>query len=168
MWQLIALILQVTCMRLSELLELKQKDLAPSFVPLLPRCSIVVAAYETGVLAKTEVRDGSVFMYQSCFRWVNKLLPKLKCGNMVETKWNFHYLAAATLFQTATDGLGLSGLTMYPARRRSAGFSTLQEVAKRKSMAHTLPRPLHKLKTRPATCRGIIDKTIPSPAVTNA
>ena len=113
------LFLPVTYMRPSELLELKLEDLAPSLVPLLPCHSIRIAAQETGGRARTEVREGSVLVDQSCFQR-DKILPKIKCGNLAETNWNFDHPAAANLFQTATDALGLSGLTMHPARRREA------------------------------------------------
>ena len=42
--------------RPSELLGLEQKDRVPSLVRLLPRCSIVVLACETGVSTETGVR----------------------------------------------------------------------------------------------------------------
>ena len=44
-------------------------------------------------------------MDQSCFQWVNKLLPNLKCGGLVLTNWNFDFPVAANLFQTATGWL---------------------------------------------------------------
>ena len=49
------------------------------------------------------------------FQWVNRLLP-LEGGNREEKIWTFDYHAAAyhaaaKMFKTATDTLGLSGMT---------------------------------------------------------
>ena len=49
-------------------------------------------------------------MDHSWLQLVNKLLRQPRCGNLVETIWNFDYPAAAKWFKTATDALGLSGL----------------------------------------------------------
>ena len=43
----------------------------------------------------------------------NKLLPALKAGNLEDKIWNFDYPAAAILFSTATDALGLGNMTLY-------------------------------------------------------
>ena len=94
------------------------------------------------------------------FSMVDKLLSQPKCVYLVEIIWNFDYFAAATLFQTAPDALGPSGLTVYPAHRRRTSiarvriFSTLQEVQKRGQCHHSR-----------ATGRGVIDKATPSRAV---
>ena len=61
-------------MRPSEFLELKEKDLVPQLVPLLPCWSVVIAASETGVFTKAGVRDGLVLMDERWFHWVHKLL----------------------------------------------------------------------------------------------
>ena len=71
------LILRVTYMRPSELLELKKKDLVPSPVPLLPCRSVVIAAE---VIAKTGSPRWVGLVDQRWLQWVNKLLPRLKCG----------------------------------------------------------------------------------------
>ena len=47
-----------TCMRPSELVELKQSDVVPPFVRLHPGWAIVIAAHGKGGFARTDVRDG--------------------------------------------------------------------------------------------------------------
>ena len=159
-------------MRLSELLALRQKDLVPPLVPLLPCWSIVITASEIGVSAKTKVLDGSVLMVQRWVQWVNELLPRLRCGNLVGQIWNFNYLVAAKFFKTAIDALGLSGMTTYQTRHSGAsihrvrGFRISAKRETMRSVAPHSPSPAAKQvgNTR-ATCRSVIDKTIPSPAV---
>ena len=86
---------------------------------------------------KTGIRDESVLMEQRWLQWVNKLLPALKAGNLEDKIWNFVGPAAAKKLKTATDTLGLSGMTMYQTRHSGAsidrvrGFRTLQEVQRR-------------------------------------
>ena len=72
------LILLVTYMRPSELLALRKKELVP------PLRQFSREVDETGVSAKTRIRDGSVLMEQRWHQWVNKLLPALKAGNPEE------------------------------------------------------------------------------------
>ena len=130
------LILRVMYTRPSELLALRKKDLVPLLVPLLPYWSVVIAPPETGVSTETGVRDGSVSVDQRWLQWVNKLVLRLKCANLVERIWCFDFPAAAKLFKTATDALGLSGMTMYQTRHSGAsidrvrGFRTLQKFQK--------------------------------------
>ena len=67
-------------------------------------------------------------MDQRWLQWVNKLLPALiKAGNLEEKIWNFDYPAAAKVFKTATDTLGLSGISGASIDRVRC-FRTLQEV----------------------------------------
>ena len=86
-------------------------------------------------------RNGSTYQDRSP-RWVglhgptqasmgqqNKLLHALKAGNPEEKIWSFYHPVAATLFKTATNILGLSGMTVYQTRVR--GSRTLQEVQRR-------------------------------------
>ena len=103
-------------MRPSELLALKKKDLVPPLMPLLPCWSVVIAALVFGVHTNTGVRDGLVLVDQRWLQWVNTLLHQLNFGNPEEWIWNFDYPAAANMFKTATDSLGLSGMTMYQTR----------------------------------------------------
>ena len=56
----LVLILRITYMRPSELLEFKKKDIVPSLVPLLPFWSVVTAVCETGAFAKKGIPNGSV------------------------------------------------------------------------------------------------------------
>ena len=134
------LILLVTYIRPSEFLALRKVDLAPPVVPLAPCSSVVIAASETGVSTKTLVRDRSVLHGPTLASWVNKLLPQLKAVNPVERIWNFDHPAAAKMFNTATDYLELSGMTMCQTRHSGAsidrvrGFRTLHEVRKTRSM----------------------------------
>ena len=104
-------ILRVTYMRPSELLTLK--DLVPPLVPLVPFWSVVISSSETGDSTKTGVRDGSVLMDQRLLQWVNQLFSALKARNLEDKICNADYPAAAILFTTATDALGLRGMTMY-------------------------------------------------------
>ena len=62
---------------------------------------------------KTEVRDVSVLMDQRWLQLVRKLLPAFTAGNLEEEIWNVDCLAAAKMVKTATDTLGLSGMTLY-------------------------------------------------------
>ena len=102
--------------------------------------------------------------------------------------WNFDYPAAAKIFMSATDALGLNGMTMYQTRHSGAsidrvrGFRSLQEVQKRgqwKAFSsvtrydessrlatdyHCLPRTPKQVGNTRATCRGIVDKATSSPA----
>ena len=89
-------------------------------------------------------------MDQRCFHCVNKLLHRLKYGNMVDP-------AAAKLLKLAIDALGLSGLTMYQTRHRSA---TPRSVA---PLSPSLA-PKQVGNTR-ATSRSIVDRANAGPAV---
>ena len=71
------------CMRPSELLTLRKKDLVPPLV-LLPCWSIVIAASEPGVSTKTGIAEGAVLVGQRWLQWVNKPLPALKAGTPEE------------------------------------------------------------------------------------
>ena len=128
----------VTCMRPSEPQALRKKDGVPPLMPLLPCWSVVAAAFENGVSTKTVVRDGLVLMEQRCFQQVNKLFRRLKCGNLEERIWNFDNPAAANVFKTATNSVGLGDVTVYQTRHSGAGidpvrgFRTLQEVQNRR------------------------------------
>ena len=82
----VSLALQVTYTRQSDLLKL-MKNLVPLLVPWW---SAVIAVYETGVFTNTAVRDRSVPIDQSSFRWVYKLFHKLKCGNLAKQIWNLN------------------------------------------------------------------------------
>ena len=86
---------------------------------------------------------------------VDKLLSQAMCVYPAETIWNFDYLATATLFQTAPDALGLSGMTVYPASRRKTsisiarcGFSALCEKCKNEVNVTTLARRVEVLLTK--------------------
>ena len=46
-------------------------------------------------------RDSFVLMDQRWLQWINKLLPRLKCGNLEKRIWYFDHLAAANRFKTA-------------------------------------------------------------------
>ena len=96
---------RVTHIRPSELLERKNKDLVPSLVPLLPCLSAVITTYETKVCTKTGVRGPR--------------RPKLVSVDQQpeEIIWNFN--SATKLFRTATDSLGLSGMTRFQTRTGS-------------------------------------------------
>ena len=165
------LILLVTCMRSSELLALRKKDIVPPLAPLLPWWSIVIAASEAGASTKTGIRDGLVQMDQRYFRRVSKLLPALNVGNPEAKSWNFDYLAAAKMFKTATDIWRLSGMTytktsQWSRHRSGARFQHPARSAKTRSVAPRSPWPASKQagNTR-ATCRGIVDNATLSPAV---
>ena len=67
-----ALILRITYMRPSGLLEFLEEGSSP----------IACATSQAGI------RDGSVLTDQSAFRWVNKLLHPLECGDIVEQNWS--------------------------------------------------------------------------------
>ena len=139
-----------------------------------------------GVSTKTGVRDGSVLLDQRWLQWVNKLLPRLKTGNSKEKISKVDHPAAATMFKTATDALGLSGITMYQTRltrtARVRGFRTLQEVRKRgrwKAFSsvtryvknsrlvaeyHSLLRPLrNKLETFARRSKGLLIQRLQNP-----
>ena len=61
-------------------------------------------------------------------QWVNKRLPRLKCGNLVERIWCFDCPAAAKLLKTATDAVVWDPAACQ--RRSGAGFRTLQKSDK--------------------------------------
>ena len=117
------------------------------------------------------LRNKSIHQDKS-LRWVGPhgpaLLLQLKCGNMVETIWNFDYPTAAKLFKTATDALGPSGLTMYPTRRSGAridrvGFQHCARSAKTRSVAPLSPSPAPQAGNTRATSRGIVDMATSGP-----
>ena len=120
-------ILLVTYTRRSELVALRKKDLVPPLVPHLPCWSVVFAASETGVPAKTGVRGGSVFVDQLWLQWANKLLDRLEAGNPEETIWNSDYRGAEQMFWTATDSSELSGMTMYQTRLSGASIEQVRD-----------------------------------------
>ena len=142
----------------------EQKDLVPLLVPLLPWWS----AHETGVFTKTGVRNGSLRMDQSWFQWVKKALAPAEVWKPDRSFWNFDYFAAAELFNTATDALGLSGFSMCQTRhsgasiRSGSGFSNTHSARnpKTRSVAPLSPSsaPRQIGNTR-ATCRGVADKS---------
>ena len=78
------------------------------------------------------MRHGSVLVDQCWLQWVNKLLPALKAGNPEEKFYNFDYPAAAKMFKTATDTVGLSGMAMYQTRHR-LGKKCSDEVSGKRS-----------------------------------
>ena len=118
------LILLVTYIRPSELLALTKKDIAPPLVLLLPW--LVGRDRRLRKSTKAGVRDGSVLIDQRWLQWVTKLLPAIKAGNPEDTILNFGYPSRARLFKTATDALGLSGLTMNQTRHSGASIGRVR------------------------------------------
>ena len=89
---------------------------------------------------------------------VSKLLPRLKCGNLEEKFWNFNFPAAAILPKKYCPRQQLTSGTTRCQTRHSGPNTT--SVA-----PHSLlPAPKQSESIR-ATCRGVIDKAIASPAV---
>ena len=88
---------------------------------------------------KTGSSNGVVVLDQRWLQWVNKPLPALKAGNPAEKLWNFDNPAAANMFKTATDTLGLSGLTMYRTRHSGADIDRVgggkDEVSGKRSLS---------------------------------
>ena len=93
----------------------------------------------------------------------------LKCGNLYKRIWYFDHPVAPKLLKTATDALGLGGRTKYQARHSGpAAFCARdQNFAKSSNDGRwppLFPSPAPKqVGTIRVTCRGAIDKTIPSP-----
>ena len=125
--------------------DIEKKDRVTPLVPLFPFWSVVIAASKTGMSTKTEVRDGSVLVDQRWLQWSTCSCPgcSVEYGRKIS---NFNDPAAAKLFKTATDALGLNGMTMYQTRHRRAniyrvhGFRILQSEQKRDQWHHSLPR----------------------------
>ena len=153
-------------MRPSELLALRSEDLVPPLVPLLPCWSVVIAASESGVSTKIRISHGSVFMDQRWLHLVNKLLPAVKAGSSEEKIWFFDYPAAANMFKSASDTLGLVGMTMHQTchngasidrRKRSAlSQETTKEVVWRRTttLSHACSETSWKhLRNVPRYCR---------------
>ena len=144
---------RATYMRPSEFSTLKEKDLVPPLVPLLPCWPVVIVA--------------SVFMDERWLQLVNKFLPALKARSPMDKIWNFDYPAAAMLFTTATDALGLSAVAMYQTRHRGSSNDRVRvsELCKKSKKRGQSPSPARKqVGNICATCRGVVDKTIPSPS----
>ena len=134
------LISLVTYMRPSELLALRNKDRVPPLLPLLPCWSVVIAAFETAVSAKTWSP-----------RWVGPHVPTLaSMGQQAlapaeeldipeATDLEFRFtLQRRTCSKLQPTLWNLSGMTMHRTRHRwiqhrscVRGFRTLQEVQKR-------------------------------------
>ena len=76
-------------------------------------------------------------MDQHWLQWANQAPAPAQGGESEGQNLEFDHRAAARMFQTATDTLGLVGMTMYQTRHseasndRVSGFRTLQEVQRR-------------------------------------
>ena len=69
------LISLVTCMRPSELLALRKKDLVPPLMPLLPCWSVVIAAFEAECLPRQERAMGRSSWSNAGFKGQQALAP---------------------------------------------------------------------------------------------
>ena len=166
------LFLRVTHMRPSELLTLKKKALVPPLVQLLPWWSIVIAVSDIGVSTKTEVHDGSVLMDHALASMGQQALALAEVWESVGENLEFQSHCRSEIVQDGNRRFGtqrhahVSNTSQWSQHRSSARFRNSARRAKTRSVAPLSPSPAPKRvgNTR-ATCRGVIDKTIPSPAV---
>ena len=155
-------------------------------MPLIPCLSVVIAASETGVSTKTGISAGSVLVINGGFNWSTSSCEHSRQG--IRRRISGISSAAAKMFKTATDTLGLSGMTMYQTRHsqhrsgarfqnsaRSAKMRVVESVQHCHKIQHKqpsggrlplspAPAPRQAGNTR-ATCRCVADKATASPAV---